>query len=322
MERCRRFRAFQREIAATLIVVLTGIVGGRFLAAEGPVPLGKEPPITALSIAVEPKEVSLRGENRRQQLLITAQMADGRSRDVSHLATFELASRDVARSDGAVVSGIADGTTEIRVQVAGQSAVVPVRVVGFASYPKVHFVNDIIPVFSKLGCNSGGCHGRAAGQNGFKLSVFGFDPAADYDALTKEGRGRRVVPASPTQSLLLAKPAALVPHGGGMRLAADSPDHELLLQWIRQGMPWGEAGSRRRWPASQPDGASARIRSQQQILATAIYSDGQERDVTAAAGYASNAAHVAEVDHSGVIRRGHSPARPRSRWPTWGKSLP
>jgi hypothetical protein len=263
-----------------------------------------------VSISVEPKEVSLRGENRRQQLLVTAQMAEGQSRDVSHLATFEAVNGTIARMEGAVAAGITDGTTEIRVQVGGQAAVVPVRVAGFAGYPKVHFVNDIIPVFSKLGCNSGGCHGRAAGQNGFKLSVFGFDPRADYDALTKEGRGRRVVPSSPTQSLLLAKPSATLPHGGGMRLAAESPDYELLLQWIRQGMPWGEPSAPtlvglRVSPAERVLGTA----SQQQILATAIYSDGQERDVTAAAGYGSNAPHVAEVDHGGVIRTGTFPGQ-------------
>src|SRR5205814_9811480 len=164
------------------------------------------------------------------------------------------------------------------VQIGGKSATVQVRVAGFAGYPKVHFVNDIIPVFSKLGCNSGGCHGRAAGQNGFKLSVFGFDPAGDYDALAKQGRGRRILPASPQHSLLLAKPTARLPHGGGMRLAEGSPDHELLVQWIRQGMPWGRADSPtlkalRVSPAERVLGTSDR----QQILATAIFSDGQER---------------------------------------------
>ncbi len=291
-------------------MALVRFFGTEFLLAAEAQALAKEPPERVVSISVEPKEVSLRGENRRQQLLVTAQLAEGRSCDVSHLATFESADRAVARMEGAAVAGIADGTTAIRVQVAGQSAVVPVQVAGFAGYPKVHFVNDIIPVFSKLGCNSGGCHGRAAGQNGFKLSVFGFDPATDYDALTKEGRGRRIVPSSPTQSLLLAKPSALLPHGGGMRLAAESPDYELLVQWIRQGMPWGESSAPtlvglRVSPVERVLGTA----SQQQILATAIYSDGQERDVTAAAGYASNAAHVAEVDHGGVIRTGTFPGQ-------------
>ena len=310
MDRCRPFRLARYGSVAIIVAALAGIGGAKYLAAAEPQTLAEAPLGKVLSLSVEPKEVLLRGENRRQQLLITAQMAEGRSRDVSHLAKLEAGSATILRMDGAVVNGITDGTAEIRVQVGGQSIAIPVRVAGFASYPKVHFVNEILPVFSKLGCNSGGCHGRTAGQNGFKLSVFGFDAAADYDALTKEGRGRRIVPSSPTQSLLLAKPSALVPHGGGMRLAADSPDYELLVQWIRQGMPWGEPNaptlvSLRVSPAERVLG----IQSQQQILATAIYSDGQERDVTAAAGYGSNASHVAEVDPSGVIRTGTFPGQ-------------
>lgn len=290
--------------------MLGGVLVGECLWAAEPVAQAKVSLSKVLSISAEPKQVLLRGDNRRQQLLITAQLPGGVSRDVSHLATMEPASAAVAKVDGAVVAGVADGATELRVTVGSQSLVVPVRVAGFATYPPVHFVNDVIPIFSKLGCNSGGCHGRQAGQNGFKLSVFGFDPAADHAALTKEGRGRRIVPASPLQSLLLSKPTAVLPHGGGMRLAADSPDHELLVQWIRQGMPWGEP--------TAPTLVSLRIspiervlgtQSQQQVLATAVYSDGQERDVTAAAGYASNAAHVAEVDHGGLIRTGTFPGQ-------------
>jgi hypothetical protein len=158
----------------------------------------------------------------------------------------------------------------------------------------------------KLGCNSG--HGRAAGQNGFKLSVFGVDPAADYDALTKEARGRRVFPTSPERSLLLAKPTAQVPHGGGQRLTANTPDFEVLHQWIRQGMPRGREDA--------PTLVSLRVipgervltfGDRQQILATAVFSDGQERDVTALAGYSSNATHVADVERGGLVRSGQIP---------------
>ena len=91
-----------------------------------------------------------------------------------------------------------------------------------------HFNNDITPLLNRFGCNSSGCHGHAEGQNGFKLSVFGFDPAGDYDALTKQGRGRRILPASPEHSLLLAKPTMAVPHKGGLRFPVDSPAYKIL----------------------------------------------------------------------------------------------
>lgn len=309
MERCRSRRAGAPNGVLIFVAVIAAICGASCLAADPPLPeaLASD---HVLSLSVEPRDVSLRGENRRQQLLITAQTAAGRSHDVSHLATLESFDAAILRADGSVLAGIKDGTTEVSVRFSGHAVKIPVRVAGFAGFPRVHFVNDIVPLFSKLGCNNGGCHGRTAGQNGFKLSVFGFDPSADYDALTKEGRGRRVFPASPEKSLLLAKPMAQVPHGGGLRLTVDSPDHELLLQWIRQGMPWGDVGAATLVALRiSPEERVLGIRSRQQILATAIYSDGQQRDVTAAASYSSNAPHVAEVDRAGIIQTGTFPGQ-------------
>ncbi len=185
---------------------------------------------------------------------------------------------------------------------------VSVTLAGDDAAAPVHFENDIIPLFAKLGCNSGGCHGKASGQNGFKLSVFGYDPRADYDALVRQSRGRRVFPADPEQSLLVEKAAALVPHGGGRRCAPGSADHRLLIEWIRQGLPWGDPHA--------PTLASIRVepgdstlapRAEQSLSVTAVYSDGSKRDVTSAAAYSSNAAAVADVDPEGRIHAGAAP---------------
>src|SRR5262249_30766565 len=104
---------------------------------------------------------------------------------------------------------------------------------------RFNFENDIVPILSKFGCNASGCHGKAEGQNGFKLSVFGFDPAADYTALTQEGGGRRVVPAVPEKSLLLAKASGGMPHGGGVRIARASLEFQTLRDWIANGLQFG-----------------------------------------------------------------------------------
>ena len=101
------------------------------------------------------------------------------------------------------------------------------------------FRHDIIPVLNKFGCNSGGCHGKASGQNGFKLSLFSFDPEADFTAIVQEGLGRRVSQTAPDASLLLRKATGQVAHGGGPRFAADSGAYRLLKQWIAAGTPWG-----------------------------------------------------------------------------------
>ena len=176
--------------------------------------------------------------------------------------------------------------------------------------PPIHFENDIVPILSKLGCNSGGCHGKASGQNGFKLSVFGFDPAADYDAIVKEARGRRVFPASPERSLIVLKPTAQVPHGGGKRMDVGSRDYEVLLDWLRQGMPVGsESAPKLVGLDVSPAERMMTFESEQQILATARYSDGSTRDVTDAAAYTSNADAVAEVNQRGLVRTGRVPGQ-------------
>ena len=154
--------------------------------------------------------------------------------------------------------------------------------------PTLHFVNDILPLLTKHGCNSGGCHGRGNGQNGFKLSLFGFDPEADYDALVGEGLGRRISWTAPQESLLLAKPTGQLPHGGGVRFAADSAAYQLIEKWINQGSPWGEADA--------PKLTGIRVEPTEQLLAddgtqqlkvTASYADNSTRDVTATAEYFS-----------------------------------
>src|SRR5262249_60685634 len=120
-------------------------------------------------------------------------------------------------------------------------AAVPVTVQEFSAARSLNFANQVVPIFTKLGCNAGGCHGKASGQNGFRLSLLGFEPALDYETLVREGRGRRLFPPAPDASLLLVKATARVPHGGGKRLDPDSQEYRLLRRWIALGMPVGKA---------------------------------------------------------------------------------
>lgn len=276
-------------------------------AADGPAnEFSTSGPIVRIEVA--PPQILIHGASRRQQIVVTAYTGNDGAIDVTHAAKLQVASELIAKVDGSVVQGVADGETTLAVSINGHESQVPLRVVGFDKYPAVHFANDIVPVLSKLGCNSGGCHGRAQGQNGFKLSVFGFDPRADYDAIVKEARGRRISPANPRESLILAKPTARRPHGGGQRFGESSLEYELFSQWIKQGFPIGSD------QAPQLVGLEVFPRervlspsSNQQILATAIYSDGSQRDVSRAAQFASNAMEVAEVSPSGLIRCGSIP---------------
>src|SRR3954447_14757140 len=99
------------------------------------------------------------------------------------------------------------------------------------------FERDIVPILTRAGCNAGACHGKARGQNGFQLSLLGFDADSDYAAIVREARGRRVFPAAPETSLLLRKASAQVPHGGGKRLDLDGAFYQTLLRWVAGGLP-------------------------------------------------------------------------------------
>lgn len=166
----------------------------------------------------------------------------------------------------------------------------------------VSFENDIQPILSATGCNSGGCHGKQAGRNGFKLSLFGFDPDFDYRALSAQGRGRRVFLAEPRRSLVLAKAINQVPHGGGQRFAEDSAEYRMLAKWIAEGLP-------RRVPEEpelvgitmSPSEESLQPRDSVRVMVTAQYSDGSNRDVTGLALYETNAEATAAVDESGQV---------------------
>jgi hypothetical protein len=166
-----------------------------------------------------------------------------------------------------------------------------------------HFTNDIIPILTRYGCNSGGCHGKASGQNGFKLSLFGFDPAFDYSAVVMEARGRRVFPAAPERSLLLTKPTAQVPHGGGRRIKLDSEAYQTLRRWIVQGMPVGdESAPKLQSLALIPTERVLGRHAKQQVKVQARYTNGSMRDVTRHAQFQSNETAVAAVDEDGLVR--------------------
>ncbi len=167
----------------------------------------------------------------------------------------------------------------------------------------VYFGTDIVPILTKLGCNGGGCHGKATGQNGFRLSLFGFEPDFDYEAIVKESRGRRLSPAAPEHSLLLTKGTSAVPHGGGKRLTVDSEDYRILRQWISQGATPPKASDPHLLRIEiSPQEALLTVGVSQQLQVTAIFSDGQTRDVTRQAVYQSNEPAIATISDAGAIQ--------------------
>ena len=170
---------------------------------------------------------------------------------------------------------------------------------------RVAFATDVVPILTKLGCNSGGCHGKSTGQNGFKLSLLGFVPSYDHESMVKEARGRRVFAGDPDSSLLLQKAIGRVPHGGGRRLGTDSPDYQVLADWIRQ----GAAPPRSDDPilvqlTMTPSRGVLAVNTNEQLKLEALFSNGVRRDVTRQALYLSNEPEIGAVDGSGRVNIG------------------
>ncbi len=265
--------------------------------------------------AADPASVALRGPGAVYTLLVTGRSADGRLVDRTHEAHFRSLDPKVAVVSAAgVVRAVGDGHTTVVAEIDdGKGAAPPplqvsVSVVDATAPRRFNFDNDVEPVLSRHGCNSAGCHGKAEGQNGFKLSVFGFDPAADYAALVKEARGRRVFPAAPDYSLVLRKMSGRIAHGGGVRVPVGSADYETLREWIAAGAPFGRP--------TDPKATAVRVEPAERVLAPggkqqlrviARYSDGREADVTALAKFLSNNDGLASVDAGGLVTAGDAP---------------
>ncbi|MBL9212030.1 MAG: DUF1549 domain-containing protein [Opitutaceae bacterium] len=171
--------------------------------------------------------------------------------------------------------------------------------------PRVSFVRDVLPAFNRAGCSAGGCHAKAEGQNGFKLSVFSYDPKGDFDAIVTGARGRRVFPAAPDQSLIIQKPTTAIDHEGGRRFEPGSELHQLLVQWLREGMAYRlpDEPELKRITVAPHERVYGK-KGEQRLTVEAHYSDGSTRDVTRLAAFASNDPEIAAVNEDGLVKIG------------------
>jgi len=290
---------------------LTGLVAIALLApANLPTGVrgGDEPPAVpqgAAALAVSADVLPLRvGQSHR--LLVSQTDDDGFETHVGSGVAFASDRPDVASVDNeGRITARGPGEAIVTGSANGKNIRTTVRVTATSTDGRVSFVGDLLPLLSKAGCNGGGCHAKPEGQNGFKLSVFAYDPQADYRAIVKGDRGRRVFPAAPEESLLLKKATGAVEHGGGSRFAAGSHTHQQIVAWISQGMPYSQ-------PTDSPLVALDIYPKQrrykpaavQPLVVTARYADGTVRDVTSLAGYTSSEPPTARVDDAGNITVG------------------
>ncbi|QEL20080.1 DUF1549 domain-containing protein [Limnoglobus roseus] len=258
---------------------------------------------SAQSLTAFPPALAIRGADDAPQLLVTAKVTN-RELDATGQAKYAVADAKVCRVDeNGRVFPLANGTTEITATANGQSVKVPVTVSSMETPRPINFNNQVEPILTKMSCNSGGCHGKIQGQNGFRLSLLGFDPELDYTTLLKEGRGRRLMPSSPDASLFLTKATGQVPHGGGKKIEPGSEEYKVLRRWIATGMPYGEPTD----PAItkltvHPASRVIDRQSRQQLAVHAHYSDGSVEDVTRRTQFESNETEVAVVDGTGLVR--------------------
>ncbi|MBI4662837.1 MAG: DUF1549 domain-containing protein [Verrucomicrobia bacterium] len=229
---------------------------------------------------------------------------------MSHQVSFSTRPEGIVQLDkGGVVVPLKDGAATISAgSPGGLTATLSVEVDDFSSVARVNFPNQIVPIFTKTGCNAGGCHGKASGQNGFRLSLLGFEPAEDYEHLVKEARGRRLFPAAPENSLLLLKATGISPHGGGKRIEPDSDDYKLIMRWIKQGMPYGKPSD----PTVArievfPKERTMPMGAEQQLVVIAHYTDGSTEDVTRSALFEPNDKEMAKTDENGKVELFNQP---------------
>ena len=243
-----------------------------------------------VSIEAFPKNISLETAADFHRVIVIARMKDASTHDITRQAKLSLAAVNVAHLVGNLLTPKADGETKLRINYRGLSTEIAVKVKDAEKPRPVSFQLDVMPVLTAAGCNTGSCHGSARGQDGFHLSLYGFDPKGDYFRLISEMAGRRVNLALPEDSLLITKAIGAVPHTGGKVFKPDSSFYETLVQWIRDGAKYDEG------EIPQPTGIE--IRPGELVLTgkdvrvpftvRASYSDGSDRDVTTLTAFSSS----------------------------------
>jgi mono/diheme cytochrome c family protein len=242
------------------------------------------------SIEVIPPKVTLETAADYHRIVVLARFQDASTHDISRQSKLTLDQPDLAVLNGTLLTPKQDGSTVLRIEYRGLKAELPVTVKDAAKPRPISFQLDVMPVITAAGCNTGACHGSARGQDGFMLSLFGYDPKGDHSRLTTEFAGRRLNLALPEESLLITKALGAVPHTGGALIKKDSAFYQTLVEWIRDGANY-DAGE-------IPHPTGIKVAPAQVVLTgpeiavpfsvTANYSDGTDRDVTSLSIFSSS----------------------------------
>ncbi len=257
-------------------------------------------------LKVYPPAIEMSSGAARQNLVVQETRPDGVTRDVTAQASASIADPKVARLDKTTLLPVGEGKTALQVTVNGHAVSVPLTVSQATRQPPISFKLDVMPVFTKAGCNAGACHGTSRGKDGFHLSLYGFDPDGDYYRLTREQIGRRVNVAIPEASLIVQKGLGAVQHTGGVRFSTNSDLCQTLIKWLAQGATNDSASIAKLtnieiFPKTAVLEGSNAV---QHFIVQARYSNGTERDVSPLAVLLSNNEGTARVTEDGGVVAG------------------
>jgi len=254
-------------------------------------------------LQIQPATIKLIGTDESRQLIVTGTLQTGGLQDLSGHVKYEVSdAKVISVTPAGRVLPLANGSATVTARFGDKTVSTTVTAEALDVDLPINFANHITPIFTKLGCNSGGCHGKSGGQNGFALSLLGFVPEFDYQTLVKENRGRRLFPAAPESSLLLLKATGTVAHAGGKRMEVGSDEYKQIRRWIASGVPVGNPSD----PVVSkisifPEQRIISRNNRQQFAVHAHYSDGSIVDVTQRAQYESNDPDIAVVDGTGLV---------------------
>jgi hypothetical protein len=257
-----------------------------------------------LALVVQPDAVHLAGPRATQQLIVTGRYADGSERDLTPFCTISAEAADmVSVAAGGFLQPRTNGRTTLLVQAGPCTLRVPVVVTDCDKPQPVSFRRELIAALSVGGCNAGACHGLPSGRGGFRLSLRGYDPPADYRELTRDALGRRTDALRPDASLIYLKALGRVPHEGGQRFAAGSVAARTMLSWLADGMPDEAAAAPALKKLEILPGARVRTAPArwQQLAVLAHFTDGTVRDVTRLTVFSSSDDGIARADANGLV---------------------
>ena len=302
---------FATTLAGMALVSLLAVGSALAAGAKESLPAG----VSVVALEAQPASIQLKHKYEYRQLLLTAKLDNGDRLDVTRIAERQFPAELATVNETGVVRPKGEGTGQLTFSLGGQSVKVPLTVLGQTADYHVSFVRDVMPVLSKMGCNAGTCHGSLNGKNGFKLSLRGYDPLYDHRALTDDIAGRRFNRAAPDQSLMLLKPAGVIPHVGGALTRPGEPYYEAIRSWIANGVNLDLDAPRVTKIEVLPTNPVVPLPGmKQQMTVVATYSDGLVRDVSLEAFIDSGNTEVAESNKSGLItmvRRGEAPVLAR-----------